>query len=319
MIAVYGIAGCFLALFAWLAITRPWKMAVPLVDAHLEGRRVDEAGVFGNYYPTVSAGTGPGVLIVGGSEGGIDGQVDRDARAISREGYSVLAMSFFRGPRQPIELALIPLETFDRALSWLKQQPEVEASRVAMIGMSKGAEAALLIASRRSDLQAVVAAVPSSVVWPGFDWAKFRGLKQSSWSLDGRPLPMLPYGRFSWAKGVRSIYEAGLAAITDHPEAIIPVEKSKAPILLICGGEDQVWPSCVMAEQIVERAHRLKGPPIIVLSYPNADHGAFASPLETGDKPRRFGFRRPAAGNPSAQADSWPKVIAFLRENFAAD
>jgi dienelactone hydrolase len=314
MALLYLIGGCLLLAGTWLAVAKPWRMPVAVVDARSYGRRVNGDTWFGNYYPTDAREQRPGILVVGGSEGGLHDQVDRDARALAREGYSVLALSFFRGPGQPTQLALIPLEVFHSALDWLGDQPLVDASRLAIVGMSKGAEAALLVAVNRADLVAVVAAAPSSAAWPGFDWSKFRGLKESSWSLNGKALPTLPYGRFSCSKGVRSIYEDGLAAASEHPEAMIPVERSKATMLLICGGKDQVWPSCTMADQIATRV-RTNGRSVTILSYPEADHGVFASPLEEGNRPRRFGSGRPALGNAAAQADSWPHVLAFLEKS----
>ena len=302
---------------AWLAIKQPWRLAVAVAEPRAGGRKVEGAGWFGNYYPAMSGASRPGILVIGGSEGGLHPQVDRDARTLHRAGYSVLALSFFRGPGQGAELALVPIELFLGALDWLREQPEVDGARLGIIGMSKGAEAALLVASQYPDLAAVVAAVPSSVVWPGFDWSKFRGLKESSWSLGGKALTALPYGRMTWSKGVRSIYEAGLADLPAHPDTVIPVERSQAAILLICAGKDQVWPSCRMAEQVSARllAHGAK--PAVVLTYPDADHGVFASPLEAGDKPRRFGFGRPAEGNSQAQADSWQRTVQFLEESLA--
>lgn len=306
-----------LGILGWLVVSKPWVMAVQVADPGIGGRRINEAGVFGNYYPAVLAGQHPGILIIGGSEGGLDPQVDRDARALNREGFSVLALSFYRAPGQPSTIDLIPLETFDLALDWLAGRSEVDRSRLAMIGMSKGAEAALLVATHRQDLSAVVAAVPSSVVWPGFDWARFRGLKHSSWSRAGSPVVALPYGEMRWRQGVASIYANGLEQLAQHPEAIIPVEKSDAAILLICGGRDQVWPSCLMSKQIRARSERLGGPRVHILDYPDGDHGSFGSPLEEGDEPRRFGFSKEASGSAAARADSWPKVTSFLHESLS--
>lgn len=302
------------AIIAWLAITKPWVMAVEIADAGQGGRRVNEEGVFGNYYPAGLEGLHPGILVIGGSEGGLDPQVDRDARALNRQGFSVLALSFYRAPGQLSAFDRIPLETFDRALDWLARQHEVDRNRLAIVGMSKGAEAALLVASDRQDLSAVVAAVPSSVVWPGFDWARFRSLKHSSWSRAGRPVTALPYGALRWQDGMDSIYANGLKQVARHPDAVIPVEQSRATILLICGGKDQVWPSCPMSAQIKARSERLGVPRVVVLAYPEGDHGSFGSPLEPGGKPRRFGFSNEAPGSAAARADSWPKVIAFLRQ-----
>jgi dienelactone hydrolase len=314
MTRVYLAAGVFIliAVLVWLALSKPWVMDVKVTDPGEGGQRINEAGVLGNYYPAGPEGLHPGILVFGGSEGGLDPQVDRDARALNRLGYSVLALSFYRGPGQSAVFDRIPLETFDRALDWLAGQQGVDRNRLAIVGMSKGAEAALLVASHRQDLSAVVAAVPSSVVWPGFDWARFRSLKSSSWSRAGRPAAALPYGRLRWQDGMSSIYTNGLKQLALHPDAIIPVERSRAAILLICGGRDQIWPSCPMSEQIKARSESHGGPRVVILAYPEGDHGSFGSPLEKGGKPRRFGLSKEAPGSAAARADSWPKVIAFL-------
>ena len=293
MILLYVAGAIPLLAAAWLVVAKPWRMAVTVADARPGGRRVAGAGWFGNFYPAEAREPGPGILIVGGSEGGLHDQVDRDARALHREGYSVLALAFFRGTGQQAQLALIPLELFDHALDWLGEQPEVDTSRLAMIGMSKGAEAALLVASHRPTLNAVVAAAPSSVTWPGFDWARFRGLKKASWSLNAKALPMLPYGRFNWSGGIRSIYEDGLTALADHPEAVIPVERSRAAMLLICGGKDQVWPSLAMAEQVAARVREHGGKPVTILSYPTPTMACSRHPWR-----RETGLAGSASGGP---------------------
>ena len=77
------------------------------------------------------------------------------------------APAYFRGPGQNPDLELIPLELFSSALRWLSRQPEVDPSGLGILGGSKGAEAALLVAVRHPELKAVIAALPSSVVWPG--------------------------------------------------------------------------------------------------------------------------------------------------------
>lgn len=66
----------------------------------------------------------------------------------------------------------LPVETFDAALTWLQQQPGVKSDRLAVMGASKGGEAAVLVGSRHPDVSAVVGYVPSHVVWQGFDTAE---------------------------------------------------------------------------------------------------------------------------------------------------
>ena len=299
-----------IAAVAWLLTKRPWVLPLELSEPGITGRRVSQGDLFGNYYPARGPGLHAAVLMLGGSEGGLGRDATRDALALQQEGVTVLHISFFRAPGQPKSLELIPLETFGHALDWLARQPDVDAARLGMIGMSKGSEAVLLMASRRDDLRVVVAGAPSAVVWPGVDWERMGGLKASSWSLGAIPLPALPYGTFSWRSGMRSIYVNGLTNLTSHPDAVIPIERSRARILLVCGGRDQIWPSCAMAQQIKARAQTRGGPTVTILEYPNADHGVFGSP---GGTSRRFGFSAKAEGNAAARLDGWPRVVAFLK------
>ncbi|KZY14260.1 hypothetical protein A3726_14000 [Erythrobacter sp. HI0037] len=65
----------------------------------------------------------------------------------------------------------VPLETFDAALRYLLAREDIDTDRIGLVGGSKGAEGALLFASMRPEIRAVVASMPSSVVWQGFDWS----------------------------------------------------------------------------------------------------------------------------------------------------
>ena len=101
--------------------------------------------------------------------------------------------------------------------------------------------------------------------------------------------------------------------------AVIPVERIKAPLVLIAGDDDGLWPSAPMAREIMARRRRLGGSSSdTLLEYAGAGHliaKAYlpggttvvgGGRLETGGSP---------AANASAQADSWPKVLGFLRRN----
>jgi dienelactone hydrolase len=294
-----------------LRIAGSWP-PTPLAEPGPTGVRIDERGVLGNYYPAIGGARSAGILLVGGSDGGISRFTALDAAALQEADFAVLALSYFRGPGQSTALSEIPLETFDRALDWLRARPDVDAARLGIVGFSKGAEAALLTASRRHDVGAVVAGAPTSVIWPGFDWAKMGAVATSSWSVGGRPLPCLPYGRFSLRGGMRSLFETGLRQRDSHPESIIPVERIRAPVLLVCGGADQVWPSCEMAKQIQARLAANQAREASLLEYPNADHGAFGSPSAEA---RRFGRGPEPAASRTAREDSWPKVVRFLEDH----
>lgn len=289
-------------------IWKPWVPPVEVTDPGATGRRVAIAGRPANYFAQASAGLHPAILILGGSEGALGSATTSMALALQAKGFAVVHLSYFRAPGQSKALVRIPLEGFDAALNWLGHQPGVDANRLAIIGGSKGAEAALLIASRHPELKAVVAGMPSSVVWPGFAWEMTR-VKGSSWTTAGQDVPALPFGEGSFREGMGSVYVNGLKALPAHADAAIAIERTMAPVLLVCGEADSVWPSCPMARQLAARDQRVR-----VLAYQDAGHGVFGVPLSADDpKLARLGtLGGTPAGNNAARSDSWPKVLAFL-------
>lgn len=300
---------------------RPFAFPAELSEPGEAGRRVDENGLLANYYPSPSGEPSPGILALGGSEGGLGSGMKAEALSLQAQGYSVLHVAYYNAPAKPKDLVEIPLEDFYAGLEWLKARPEVDPDRLAVFGVSKGAEASLLLASRRDDIDAAVLGVPSSVVWAGIDWtmAGMFGLKppRSSWSDGGEPVAFLPYGAWDAEQGISSLYSFGLEKLSDHPEAIIPVEKVAGPVLLVCGGKDNLWPSCPMSDDIAARASQRNGPDVTVLSYPDAGHAAIGVPVDGGaDDGEWFGGGTRATDN-VARADSWPQVLQFFDSVFA--
>jgi len=99
-------------------------------------------------------------------------------------------------------------------------------------------------------------------------------------------------------------------------QATIPAERINGPVLLISAEDDQLWPSSVLAQMVMERLRRHRHPfPDQHLTYKLAGHliGKAYLPagstlvaggrLETGGTPE---------GNSRAQDDSWPRVLKFL-------
>lgn len=282
-----------------------------LVDPGATGRRIDLKGVLGNFYPATHADRHPAVLLLGGSEGGLGSSAKREALALQAAGYDVLQLAYFRIPGYPQALARIPLETFDRGLDWLKAQPTVNPRRLAIIGASKGAEAALLVASRRFDIRAVVAGMPSSVAWPAFSWSD-EPVDGASWTSKGVDLATVPNTRFDAARGVVSVYDGVLSDTPARRAAVIPIERSKAAVLLVCGGKDTIWPSCPMAEQL-----RARDVQVTILRYPDAGHAVFGVPFSSGSITAALAqFGGTVTANAMARDNVWPKVIKFLNKHF---
>jgi hypothetical protein len=269
----------------------------------------------GAYYPP-PAGHMDVVLVLGGSEGGLQGSQPL-AKRIAEHGLGALALAYFGAPGLPQTLENVPLESLEAGVDWVRKQPGMADKPLIVLGVSKGAEAALLLASHDARLCAVVAGVPSSVVWAGIDMAHPAvPVTAASWSLGGKSMAFVPYAEGSF-RGVRDLYERSLPQ--GPPEAVIPVEKIRGPVLLISGKADTLWPSTPMAEAIMARldakhfgyAHRH-------LAYDNAGHAVFGPPLpsDSPNLPRLAGLGGTPEGNQAARVDDWPKALAFLDEAF---
>lgn len=307
------------ALFKFLAPENYGLPTIEVLEPGPTGVRVDESGLMGNYYPTDGAGPHPGILLVGGSEGGLGRGAKHMALALQREGFSVFQLAYFGAPGTPDSLERIPLELFDRGLAWLGAQSGVDAQRLALVGGSKGAEAALLVAARHPDLRAVVAGMPTSVAWNGINWRRGGQSENSSWTSGGQEIPTMPFSSWNPSEGVISVYRS----IEDPDQraaaerAGIPIERTRAATMLICGEAETMWPACPMSRALAARASERGGPAVQVLAYADAGHLVFGPPIER-DEPFYLNLNMlggTVEGNAAARADSWPRVVEFLRES----
>lgn len=276
--------------------------------------RIESGGLVGHYYEGRGTGRRPAVLVLGGSEGGFSGGQARVSEALAAEGYRVLHLAYFRAPTLPAELKEIPLEYFDQALAWLRQRPDVDPASVAVLGVSKGAEATLLIATRDPLLKAVVAGAPSSNVWIAVESCGVD--RASSWTVGGKPLPALNCATGDKITTALAAYSEALKGADALPDTAIPIERSQAPVLLVCGEEDSLSPSCPMARRLVARG---RPDAVHLLAYPGAGHAGFGVPVprDAPNYAKLASLGGTPDGNAYARADSWPRVLAFLRERFA--
>jgi hypothetical protein len=181
----------------------PTSTTIEFIDA-LPAVKVEEVKEFPGAVFATLPGTArrPAIIVLGGSEGGGFFARDRAPRFASR-GFAVLGLPYYSPgrtereiPELPAAFADIPVERLNTACEWLKRRPEVDAARVALLGASKGAEFALLAASKFQWITSVVAIVPSDVVWEGWGPGVAPGTR-SSFALNGKPLPFVPYLEFA--------------------------------------------------------------------------------------------------------------------------
>jgi dienelactone hydrolase len=263
---------------------------------------LDHDGVYGAMYePADTTNQMPAILILGGSEGGLSG--GDKAAALASHGYPALALAYFGEPGLPPTLSNVPLEYFATALRWLARQPGVDPGRIIVEGVSRGSEAALLLGVTYPELvHAVIAAVPSSTVFSGLP-----DITKPAWTLQGTPIPFATstYG-----------YQTAIP-----PAAVIPVERIRGPIFLLCGEFDKLWPSCTFTHEITNRlvANNF-GYPVIALAEPGAGHAvgsllpnrATSSGFVTSARYGRLNLGGSRSDDALGRLDAWPRLLAFL-------
>lgn len=237
------------------------------LTAHSQEDSRDTTPFTGKYFPGTSTQDSTPVLVLGGSEGGIP---ERLAGALEGAGPSVLALGYFNAAGVPDELELIPLAYFDDAMAWLRKRNN-NAENVVIVGWSKGAELALLLASKHPEVSRVVAIAPSSVVWAGIlkDWT---AVPDSSWSEDGDPLAFVPFRPSGEVNGLLDLYSQSLANRTDQGKANIAVEDINATVTLMTGEKDEIWPSADMAAEVCLRMNKVRDNSCEHLNYEGLGH-----------------------------------------------
>ena len=252
--------------------------------------RPPAARVHGTLFVPAAAVPVAAALVIGGSGGSEPSYV---GEALAREGMAALSVAYFARPGLPGQLRGIRLEYFADALEILRTALPSPRVPVAVIGMSRGSEAAMLTAIHAPPdaVQGVVATVPGNMI------AGSHPPGGPAWLLGGQPLP----------------YAGHDGPQHENPDALIPVERVPGPVLLISAGADQVWPSAAMARALSARLRRHGDPHgHIVLDYPDAGHslGYLIPRLPPGLLPPGL-TDQPA--DHIARADAWPKAVGFLR------
>jgi dienelactone hydrolase len=266
-------------------------------------RKKVEGQLHGELLLPDTKGPHPGVLVLGGSEGGLS--LSKAAWLASR-GYVALALAYFRYEDLPPRLERIPLEYFGQALAWMAQRPEIAPDRMGVVGTSRGGELALQLGSMYTQIRAVVAYVPASVRFP----ACCGNLGLPAWTWQGQPLSYV------------------LPRFLRNPQAMmvasIPVERTHGPVLLISGEDDGVWPSEMMAEAVVARLKHSHFPYAVEhLKYAHAGHRAgrpevvpvWHGRVVNPTSGREENLGGSVKGDAESSLDAIPKVLEFLRRS----
>ena len=256
---------------------------------------------------------GWGLVVLSGSSGRLE---TGRARLFAERGVTALAQRWWGGEGQSPGICEIPLETFTPAVERLLAEG---CRRIAFLGVSKGAEATLLVASSDPRIDLAVAFSPSSVAWastgPGFDGYAF--FARSSWTRGGTALPFVavdPRWRPAETGRVRfrALFEKSLATFAeDIPAATIPVEAARGRIMLVAGAGDVLWPSDTFAAQIARRlaAH---GRRCDLVAHPSAGHRTILPGEAEHPEPADRAWGGSPAADRELGAAAWTRLCELM-------
>jgi dienelactone hydrolase len=267
------------------------------------------------------------VLLLGGSNGGIDANLPI-AALLASHGFNVLTVAYFEEKGLPDKLSEIPLEYFERVFEWISENPMTNGEEIQLMGISKGGELALLLASRYPNIAKVVGFAPHAFCFQGI---AFKNV--SSWTYGGKSLPFIRL-KTRWLVtdilscivrnkpfGYADTYMRGLSVATNKEAARIKVENARADVLLFAGKQDNMWNSYDGCVQIMDdlRAHDFRYT-YDCFSYNDAGHPFYAPyVIPVGETQVKLAPRLALSlggtleANAHAQADSWEKAIEFFK------
>jgi dienelactone hydrolase len=292
--------------------------------------KVRDGGLVATLFLPVTHLPAPGVMVLGGSEGGI-GMAEELAALLASHGFASMALAYFGAGGLPPLLAEVPIEYLEDAMQRLLRRPEVSGRGLGVVGISRGGELALLLASTCSHVRAVVGFAASSIVWPGFTPGAPR--PRSAWTHRGRALPFAtprPQPPTN-GNGRLELLNWFLGALQDEPTlatAAIPVERIRGAVLLVSGRDDRMWPSRWLADRVMQRlaaVSSVRCSSHVHLSYPGAGHGV-GHPPGLPEAPACFvtkdgtclALGGSRSGNARSAQRAWPRVISFLSWHLGA-
>lgn len=288
-------------------------------------RSINQQAFQADYFAKTDAKNQPAIVILGGGQTGhywSEQFVNRGMVGLSLPYIGKAGL-----PKLPEE---IPLEYFKNALKWLSKQPEVNPEKILVMGASRNAELALVLASTFPDLvSGVIAYAPSAVSWSNTVLPYSSDEIKASWTYKGANIPYISMDKISGGESneinTLAYWKAGLEKVEEVEQATIKVEKINGPILLLSGKSDGVWPSAEMANMIEKRIDQSSFKFAFQnMQFENAGHLISRNPDSDSDTSERtgritingkdyqFDFGGTMEGDNKAKKLAKKKVIEFI-------
>jgi pimeloyl-ACP methyl ester carboxylesterase len=254
---------------------------------------VHGAGFLGRYYrPARGTNRHVPVLLIGGSEGGLS--MTGEAALLASHGYPALDVAYFGAYGLPRNLERIPLEYFVRAARRLDRRRGADGSRLVVYGVSRGTEAAMLLAAHFPKVFAgMVVLSPAAQVNPAFIPGSLGRRDAVAWTVGGRPIA---------------------------PFSPLPLRSIRADVFVTAGLEDNLFLSYTALLGIETKLRHLPHRRVVATIYQHAGHFVDAAipylPFDDKYYNEALGVTETlggtSAGESTARADEWPRILRFI-------
>jgi pimeloyl-ACP methyl ester carboxylesterase len=255
---------------------------------HATARDVREDGIVGKLFMPKWRIPGRAAVIMIPGAGGPNFQTSA-AYLLAARGFTVLSLPYYGLDGLPQQLESIPIEYFSRAVDYLRREYIGKDRKLVLLGISRGTEAAAMLALQRDDIDGLILLSPSSVLNSG--WGIGLKTRVPAWTLHGSPLPFMasvegedqvmraqtpPYR-------TRARYDLRLDKLAADDPARIPFENIEGDLVLLACDQDEVWPSVRMSAEIAQRARTRSERNVASYVFPACGHdvGAPVAPTTT--------------------------------------
>ncbi len=235
----------------------------------------------------------PLVVGLGGAEGGnawAGPYAEKQRKLLEGNGFALLSIAYFGADGIPSKLDRISIDAVHDAVMEASQDPRINQNCIAVMGVSRGGELALLLGSYYEEYKSVVGIVPGSAVFPSLTEA----MTTPGFAHNGESLPFVPA---PWSAtpallsgNLRGAFEKMMEDSDAMESAAIKIENINGPVLLMSGTTDEQWPSTEMSEAMIARLKSRE------FSYVS-EHIALQ-------------------GGHNEHHDNFDKVVEFLKEHF---
>ncbi|XP_043929948.1 acyl-coenzyme A thioesterase 1-like [Protopterus annectens] len=252
----------------------------------------------------------PGVIDLYGTAGGL---IEYRASLLASHGFATLALAYFGFEDLPSTLEGFHLEYFEEAAYYLQKHPKVNKNGIGVVGISKGADLALSMASFLPGVKAAVSISGCSSNLSSF--LHYKGLTIPPLLFSVQNIKFTDKGAIIFRDAIHNPCDM------ENKDSIIPIERASGNFLFLAGEDDQNAPSPMFLNEAVKRLQEYGKQNFESYCYPGAGHLLEPpySPVCHTSWHKIVGAALVWGGEGKAhswaQQDAWQKIQTFLHKH----